>query len=147
MIKVVSVTQIYKDGQMIDGNIVRMLQRIKTNPADAAHLVDPEYISEIIEVLKPCESVDVDSQFDLQAEFRVQYTIVKSYISSMGQIDSKEDLDVMKEAQKFLTFLLRNEEKLNDIQAVKDFKEAVLDVLDEEDEMLRDRVIKRLGAA
>lgn len=64
----------------------------------------------------------------------------------MGQIDSKEDLDVMKEAQKFLTFLLRNEEKLSDIQAVKDFKEAVLTVLDDEDPILRDRVIKQLGA-
>ena len=64
----------------------------------------------------------------------------------MGQIESKEDLDVLKEAQKFLSFILRNEEKLADIQAVKDFKEAVLQVLDEEDPVLRDRVIKKLGS-
>jgi len=131
---------------VIDGNMVRMLQRVKNNPKDAIHLVDPEYVKDLLELLQPCGGNDIESHFDLQSEFRSQYSIVKSYITSMGQIDSKEDLDVMKEAQKFLTFLLRNEEKLSDIQAVKDFKEAVLTVLDDEDPILRDRVIKQLGA-
>ena len=130
---------------MIDGNIIRALQRIKTNPKDAVHLVDPEYLEQLLELLHSKKQVDSDSQFDLQNEFSAQYSKIRTAMDSMGQIDTKEDLDIMKEAQKFLSFILRNEEKLNDIQAIKDFKEAVLTVLDEEDPILRDRVIGRLG--
>ncbi len=130
---------------VIDGNVIRTLRRVKTNPRDMDHLVDPEYHKDILEILQPCEGSKDESQFDLQEEFRQQYRIVKSYITSMGEIQTKEDIDVLKEAQKFLSFILKNEEKLADIQAVKNFKEAVLQVLDDESPELRDRVIRKLG--
>jgi len=61
-----------------------------------------------------------------------------------GQIQTKEDLDILREAQKYLTFILKQEEKLSDIKAVQEFKESVLEVLDEVDPVVKDKVIKRL---
>lgn len=127
---------------MIDGNIVRILHRIKKNPLDIEHLVEAEHQAGLLDLLVS----QVDNQtFDLKTEFNSQYRLIKAAMTNIGDIQTKEDLDILKEAQKFLSFILRNEEKITDIQAVKDFKEAVLRVLDEESPELRDRVIRRLG--
>ena len=131
--------------KVINGNVVRAIHRILANPNDAEHLVDEEYVEEVLNLINALPLSKDDTVFDLQDEFTIQYNMIKSKITSMGQIETKEDLDIMKEAQKFLTFILRNEEKLNDISAVKAFKEAVLNALDEESAELKDRVIQRLA--
>jgi len=130
---------------IIDGNIIRTLQRIRKSPKDADHLVDEEYRDELIDMLGS-DSSGGGSQFSVKDEFATSYKLIKDYINSIGAIGAKEDLDVIKEAQKFLSFILRNEEKLANIEAVKEFKEAVLDVLDEESNELRDRVITKLSS-
>ena len=132
--------------RIITGNVIRALHRIKTNPNDVEHLVEHEYQEEILNLINAIPIDQDDTVFDLQDEFTTQYNMIKAKMVSIGSIDTKEDLDVMKEAQKFLTFILRNEEKLNDISAVKAFKEAVLGVLDEESAELKDRVIQKLAA-
>lgn len=124
---------------LIDGNIIRALQRLRKDPNQYDLLVDKLYHDELKVILKAQGELTVDN------EFKTAYKLVKDYINRLDGISSKEDLDVIKEAQKFLSFILRNEEKLNDIEAVKAFKEAVLGVLDEEDDKLRDRVITRLS--
>lgn len=131
--------------KIINGNVVRTLQRIKAKPTDIEHLVEEDYIDDVMNLLstKPMEGEEV---FDLKTEFHTQYGFIKTAMLGMGQIDSKEDLDILKEAQKFLSFILRNEEKITEIEAVKEFKEAVLTVLDEESPELRDRVIRKLSA-
>ena len=131
--------------KIISGNVVRALHRIKASPTDIEHLVEEEYIQEVVELLTAVEPLPGDTTFDLKTEFASQYSKIKVAMNNMGQIESKEDLDILKEAQKFLTFILRNEEKLADIQSVKDFKAAVLFVLDGESPELKDRVIRRLG--
>lgn len=130
--------------KIINGNVIRALQRIKLSPTDAEHLVEEEYIDALFQLLSTQETVE--ETFDLKTEFRNQYGLVKAKMTTMGDIQSKEDLDILKEAQKFLSFMLRNEEKLTEIQAVKDFKEAVLTTLDEESPELRDRIIRRLSS-
>ena len=132
---------------LITGNIYRALARIKTSPEDIDHLVEPEYREAILELLatKKPEVPEELEDFDLQQEFASQYKIVKTALTSITTLDTKEDLDILKEAQKFLTFILRNQEKLNNIQAIQAFKEAVLAVLDEEDPELQDRVIRSLS--
>jgi len=131
--------------RIINGNVIRALHRLRANPNDAEHLVEEGMTEEILNLINALPVEQDDTIFDLQTEFTLQYNMIKAKISSMGNIDTKEDLDIMKEAQKFLTFILRNEEKLNDISAVKEFKEAVLRVLDEESPELKDRVIRRLA--
>lgn len=130
--------------KIINGNVIRALHRIKSNPSDVDHLVEEEYKGDLIELLN-AKQLPGDSTFDLKTEFATQYSKIKTAMDSMGQITTKEDLDILKEAQKFLSFIMRNEEKLADIEAVKQFKEAVLNVLDEESPELKDRVIRRLG--
>lgn len=127
--------------KVITGNVVRALQRLKDKPADASFFVEEEFIPEILKLLSRFES----KSFNLQQEFDSQYSMIKTAMDSMTVIETKEDLDILKEAQRFLNFILKNEEKLASIEAVKDFKEAVLNVLDEEDPELRDRVIRKLG--
>ncbi len=131
--------------KIINGNVVRALHRIKASPVDMEHLVEEEYIKDVQELLTAAEPLPGDTTFDLKTEFASQYSKIKVAMSEMGKIDSKEDLDILKEAQKFLTFILRNEEKLADIQSVKDFKAAVLHVLDTESPELKDRVIRSLS--
>ena len=131
--------------KIINGNVIRALHRLRANPNDVEHLVEAEYAEEILNLINAIPIEDSDTTFDLNTEFITQYTMIKTAMQSIGSIDTKEDLDIMKEAQKFLTFILRNEEKLNDISAVKEFKEAVLTVLDEESAELKDRVIQRLA--
>ena len=124
---------------IIDGNVYRALMRIEQNPDAIDLLVEAEYRDDIRKLF------DVkDSQFELQDEFRKAYKLVQSYLNSLTAIETPEDLNVVKEAQKFLTFIMRNEEKLTSIEAVKTFKEAVLAALDEADPILRDKVISRL---
>jgi len=130
--------------KIINGNVIRALHRLKINPNDVNHLVEEEYHEEILNLISALPIDHNDTTFDLQDEFTIQYNMIKAKITSMGQIETKEDLDIMKEAQKFLQFILRNEEKLNDIEAVKEFKEAVLMALDEESPELKDRVIRKL---
>ena len=130
--------------KIINGNVIRALHRLRANPNDVEHLVEDEYHEEVLNLINAIPVDDSDTTFDLNTEFITQYTMIKSAMKSIGTIDSKEDLDVMKEAQKFLTFILRNEEKLNDISAVKEFKEAVLFALDQESPELKDRVIRSL---
>ena len=131
--------------KIINGNVIRALHRLRANPNDVEHLVEEEYHEEILNLINAIPVGNDDTAFNLQDEFNTQYNMIKAKITSMGQIETKEDLDIMKEAQKFLTFILRNEEKLNDIQAVKEFKEAVLLTLDGESPELKDRVIRRLS--
>ena len=130
--------------KIINGNVLRALQRIVLNPKDSEHLVEESCEKELMEFIKTRKKEDIREPFDLKTEFNTQYGFITTAMETMGKIDTKEDLDILKEAQKFLSFILRNEEKLNDIQAVKDFKEAVLRVLDEESPELRDRVIRKL---
>lgn len=125
---------------LIDGNIYRALMKIKKDPQAAKFLVDEEYRDDILKLVGTR-----DSQFELEDEFEQQYKLIKDYINSIGAISSKEDLDVIKEAQKYLRFILQNEAKLASIEEVKRFKEAVLEVLDEADPKLRDQVIRRLA--
>ena len=132
--------------KIINGNVIRALHRLRASPNDVEHLVEDEYQEEILNLINALPVGQNDTVFDLQDEFTIQYNMIKAKITSMGQIETKEDLDIMKEAQKFLVFILRNEEKLNDISAVKEFKEAVLMALDEESPELKDRVIQRLTA-
>ncbi len=131
--------------KIINGNVIRALHRLLANPNDVEHLVEEEYHEEILNLINANPIDNSDTQFDLQDEFTLQYNMIKAKITSMGQIETKDDLDIMKEAQKFLSFILRNEEKLNDIAAVKEFKEAVLNALDEESAELKDRVIRKLN--
>jgi len=131
--------------KIINGNVIRALHRLLANPNDVEHLVEEDYHEEILNLINANPIDQNDTQFDLQDEFTLQYNMIKAKITSMGQIETKDDLDIMKEAQKFLSFILRNEEKLNDIAAVKEFKEAVLTALDEESAELKDRVIRRLN--
>jgi len=127
---------------LIDDNIYRALLRIKNKPETADLLVDPECKEDLLSLLL----VDSDSdEFSLQQEFESSYKLVKDYINNMDKITSKEDLDVLKEAQKFLTFLLRNEEKLASVEEVKRFKETVLEALDAASPELRDQVIAGLA--
>ncbi len=124
---------------IIDGNVYRALMRIEKNPDAIDLLVDAEYREDIKKLF------DVkDSQFELKDEFTKAYKLVQSYLDSLTAIETPEDLNVVKEAQKFLTFIMRNEEKLAGIEAVKAFKEAVLAALDEADPILRDKVISAL---
>ena len=133
--------------KIINGNVIRALHRLKANANDIEHLVEAEYHEEILNLINAIPIDDSDTAFDLNTEFITQYTMIKSAMKSIGTIETKEDLDIMKEAQKFLTFILRNEEKLNDISAVKEFKEAVLFALDQESPELKDRVIRSLTNA
>ena len=124
----------------IDGNIYRALMRIKKNPEAIDLLVDEEYREDILKLFDTRES-----KFDIKDEFGNAYKLVQSYLNSITAIETPEDLNVVKEAQKYLSFIMRNEEKLAGIEAVKQFKEAVLAALDEADPILRDKVIASLG--
>jgi len=130
--------------KVITGNVMRALQRLKDKPADASFFVEEEFIPQVLKLINTTAEPET-RVFSLKKEFDSQYSKIKTAMDSMGAIETKEDLDILKEAQKFLTFILRHEEKLASIEAVKDFKEAVLNVLDEESHELRDRVIRRLG--
>ncbi len=127
---------------IITGNTVRALQRIKVDPTAAEMLVEEEYRSELLELLKPCSGSS--ESFDLETEFATQYNMVRAAIHRMGEIQSEEDLKILKEAKSYLQFIMRQEEKLADIRAVAAFKEAVLDALDEADPEIQDKVIHAL---
>lgn len=125
---------------IIDGNIYRALKRIEKNPDAVDLLVDEEYRDDIRKMFATGES-----KFDIKDEFSVAYKLVQKYLNSIDEIATPEDLNVLKEAQKYLSFIMRNEEKLADIAAVKQFKEAVLAALDDADPILRDKVIASLA--
>ena len=125
---------------IIDGNIYRALKRIEKNPDAVDLLVDEEYRDDIRKLFDVGES-----KFDIKDEFNVAYKLVQKYLNSIDEITTPEDLNVLKEAQKYLSFIMRNEEKLAGITAVKEFKEAVLAALDEADPIMRDKVIASLA--
>lgn len=132
--------------RLIDSNIVRALERIQKDDTAIDFLVEEGYKDRVRKLFTKAK-VEKSIEFDLKTEFMIQYNIVKTAINNIGNLQSKEDIDILKEAQKFLVFILRNEEKLNDINAVKAFKEAVLGALDAESAELKDRVIQRLAGA
>ena len=128
---------------VITGNVIRALQRIKLDPRAVDMLVDEEYKEELLKVLQPCRK-DESETFNLEEEFASQYRLVKAAIQQMGDIQTEEDLKILKEAKSYLLFIMKQEEKLADIKAVAAFKEAVLDALDEASPELRDKVINEL---
>lgn len=128
---------------LIDANIYRALRVIAKDAAAADHLVDEDIRADLLELIHT--SIVITEEFDLKSEFTTQYRLVKAALVNIGDIQTKEDLDILKEAKSFLTFILKNEEAANNIEAVKAFKSAVLEALDEESPELRDRVISRLA--
>ena len=126
---------------MISANNYRELVRIMQDKSAVDHLVEPTVKEDLLKLL----GSKATEKFSIEEEFQDQYRIIKAAVHQLGgQIQSKEDLDILKEAQRYLTFILKQEEKLADIKAVQDFKEAVLEVLDEEDPILKDKVIRKL---
>ena len=138
--------------KLITPNIVRALQKIQKDPQSAELLVDPDYLEDLFTVLRISGNAngigidDVDS-LELKKEFASTYAILKSMLKDLSkqQVKSIDDLKILNSAQKFLEFILKNEATLNGIESVKVFKEAIFSVLDEEDIMLRDKVINRLN--
>ena len=129
---------------MITANNYRELLRIAKDPTAAEHLVEEEVRKDVLKLLN--SQAVVNAGFSVEKEFRDQYTMIKRAVEQIGgNIQSKEDLDIIKEAQKYLMFILRQEEKLTDIKAVHDFKESVLEVLDGIDPVIKDKVIRRLN--
>jgi hypothetical protein len=88
------------------------------------------------------QKVAPDEDFNLDQEFKNQYRMIKAAMVKIGDIQTDEDLKILKEAKNYLMFIMKQEEKLADIRAVQQFKEAVLDVLDEVEPELQDRVLK-----
>ncbi len=133
---------------LITGNIIRALQRIKAEPDKAVLLVEPEYVTTALNLIgeSGLPKPEDNESFSLEDELRLQYGILKKSLN--GMIDStgltKEDLDVLKEGQRFLSLIIRQEEKINDINAIKAFKLAVLSTLDAVDPELKKDVLKRL---
>ena len=126
---------------MITANNYRELVRIIKDPSSAEHLVEEEVRKSVLELLEH----NTAQGFSVEQEFREQYRLIKAAVQQLGgQIQSKEDLDIMKEAQKYLSFILKQEEKLANIKAVQDFKESVLNALDKVDPKIRDEVIRTL---
>jgi hypothetical protein len=126
---------------MITANNYRELLRIVKEPSAAKHLVEETVRDDVLKLL----NVAKGSNFSLETEFKNQYTLIKTAVQQLGgQIQSKEDLDLMREAQKYLMFLLKQEEKLTNIRAVQEFKEKVLSALDKADPKLREEVINEL---
>ena len=136
--------------KLITPNIVRALQKIQKDPQSAELLVDPDYLEDLFAVLRISNNTtDIDNvdNLELKKEFASTYAILKSMLKDLSkqQVKSIDDLKILNSAQKFLEFILKNEATLNGIDSVKVFKEAIFSVLDEEDVMLRDKVINRLN--
>jgi hypothetical protein len=127
---------------IITGNVVRALHRIQTDPSQAKLLVEEEYLEDLLEIFSVSKASAASNDFNLEEEFRSQYAMIKAAMKTMGNIQTDEDLKILKEAKSFLMFIMKQEEKLSDMRAVAAFKEAVLDVLDEVDPEVQDQVLK-----
>ncbi len=127
---------------MISANNYRELLRIQKDVNTAEHLVEEAVREEVVQLLTAANKI---KKFSLEQEFQEQYNLIKLAIDQMGgQIQTKEDLDIIKEGQKYLLFIMRQEEKMTNIKAVREFKESVLEALDEVDPILKDKVLRRL---
>jgi len=127
-----------EDNYLITPNIIRAIKKCKQNTIFMEDLVDPLARSGLNEILNTTQHKD--AEFSIKQEFQSTYQIVKANLQS-----SPEDTQVLNTAQRFLKFMLDNEMKINGINAVKDFKEAVFNILDDEDEKLKDKVIAKFN--
>jgi len=123
---------------LITPNIIRALKKCKQNPTFIEDLVDPLARKELNEILNT--TTIKEEEFSIKKEFKSTYNIVKENL-----VSNPEDTQVLNTAQRFLKFMLDNELKINGIDAVKNFKEAVFNVLDDEDPKLKDRVIAKFN--
>jgi hypothetical protein len=131
---------------VITGNVIRALERVKADWSTASMLVEESGIEKLKDLLQPCTQGNaLSNDFNLEDEFRVQYQMVKNALTRIGAIETEEDLKILKEAKSFLQFIMKQEEKLADIRAVQQFKEAVLDVLDEVDPEIQDKVLRGIN--
>jgi len=124
---------------LITPNIIRALKKCKQNTIFIEDLVDPLARKELNEILNT--TTTKEEEFSIKKEFKSTYNIVKENLAS-----NPEDTQVLNTAQRFLKFMLDNELKINGIDAVKNFKEAVFNVLDDEDPKLKDRVIAKFNS-
>jgi hypothetical protein len=130
---------------IITGNVVRALHRIQTDPSQAKLLVEEEYLEDLLEIFSVSKASTTSNDFNLEEEFRSQYALIKAAMKTMGNIQTDEDLKILKEAKSFLMFIMKQEEKLASFRAVAEFKEAVLAALDEADPVLRDKVLRNIS--
>jgi len=124
---------------LITPNIIRALRKCKQNPIFIEDLVDPLARKDLNEILNTTTTKTED--FSIQKEFQSTYQIVKNNLET-----NPEDVQVLNTAQRFLKFMLDNELKINGIDAVKNFKEAVFNVLDDEDPKIKDKVIAKFNS-
>jgi len=125
---------------LITPNIVRAIKKVKNDKTKLfiEDLVDPIARAEFKEMFNLSE-IAVE-EFSITKEFQAAYTVVKQNLT-----DNPDDTQVLNTTQRFLQFMLNNELKINGIDAVKSFKEAVFQILDEEDPKLKDKIVDKFN--
>ena len=125
---------------LITPNIVRAIKKVKKDQTKLFinDLVDPMVHTEFNELFNLSEIAA--EEFSITKEFQAAYLMVKKNLA-----ENSDDTQVLNTAQRFLQFMLNNELKINGIDAVKSFKEAVFQILDEEDPKLKDKIVDKFN--
>jgi len=136
--------------KVITPNIIRTLQKLKADPSQHMLdlLVDDNFHEDFLRLFDTKLDGGDAKEFSLKHEFADTYGILKSMLNTLAAQSEKttEDLKILNSAQKFLEFILKNEQALNGIDSVKRFKTAVFEVLDESDPETKDKVITKLNS-
>ena len=136
--------------KVITPNIIRTLQKLKADPSQHMLdlLVDDNFHEDLLALLSVTATGEDSQEFSLKNEFANTYSILKSMLKDLAAQREKttDDLKILNSAQKFLEFILKNEQSINGIEQVKAFKSAVFEVLDNSDPKLKDDVINHLNS-
>ena len=134
-------SEIAKGDYLIGPNIFRALKRVKNDETGlfVNDLVDPTIRKDFMELFNIADSSE--KEFSITKEFQTAYQVVKTNL-----VASPDDTQLLNTTQRFLQFMLNNELKINGIDAVKSFKEAVFSVLDDIEPSLKDKVVEKFNS-